>query len=150
MCGPSGCGKTTWARKYLAVNTDLVYISRDEIRFKLITDSEDYFSKETSVFTEYKNNIQNALARGQSCIADATHLNDKSRQKLLNAIKINNYNIIFVVFTIDLLKAIQQNNLRQGLSRVPERIIKWQFSHFTVPVKENYYNCKGVWIINGF
>ena len=44
MCGAPGSGKTTIAKK-LMCNNDL-YISRDEIRYSMISDEDEYFSKE--------------------------------------------------------------------------------------------------------
>ena len=48
MCGAPGSGKTTIAKK-LMCNNDL-YISRDEIRYSMISNEYEYFSKEKEVF----------------------------------------------------------------------------------------------------
>ena len=48
MCGPSGCGKTTWAHNFIKEQhetNDIRYVSRDEIRFSLIKEGEEYFSR---------------------------------------------------------------------------------------------------------
>ena len=45
MSGIPASGKSTYAHK-LAEKTGAVYISRDEIRFSLLKDEEDYFTHE--------------------------------------------------------------------------------------------------------
>lgn len=61
MCGAPGSGKTTIAKK-LMCNNDL-YISRDEIRYSMISDEDEYFSKEKEVFNEYIKQIDEALTK---------------------------------------------------------------------------------------
>lgn len=61
MCGAPGSGKTTIAKKILC-NKD-IYISRDEIRYSIITDQDEYFSKEKEVFNEYIRQIDEALTK---------------------------------------------------------------------------------------
>lgn len=46
LCGPSGCGKSTWRNEFIKdYNNRIHYVSRDEIRFSLVKEGEDYFSK---------------------------------------------------------------------------------------------------------
>ena len=52
MCGIPGSGKSTYAK----TNKDLKYckyISRDDIRYSLLKDEDDYFSKEKQVFRTF-------------------------------------------------------------------------------------------------
>ena len=71
MCGAPGSGKTTIAKKLMG-NNDL-YISRDEIRYSMISDEDEYFSKEKEVFNEYIKQIDEALTKNYHWIfADAT------------------------------------------------------------------------------
>ena len=51
MVGCPGSGKSTWAKKHLP---DTYYVSRDEVRFSLLQDGEDYFSHEKEVFNKTK------------------------------------------------------------------------------------------------
>ena len=150
MCGPAGSGKSTWARQVFDANEYTRIVSRDEIRFFLVAEGEEYFSKETTVFKKYIATIRNTLVDGFDCVADATHLNDKSRRKLINALGTGYYNLVFVVLEVGRQLAIKQNASREGRRRIPDRILFWQFDQFTVPKKEDFENCKGVWIINGF
>ena len=48
LCGIPGSGKSTWIRKQIAENGG-VHCSRDEIRFSLLKDGEDYFAHENEV-----------------------------------------------------------------------------------------------------
>ena len=116
----------------------------------MVAENQDYFSKENVVFTNYKNAIKDALINGFDCVADATHLTSKSREKLINALGEGYYNIIFVVLLVGRKIAIEQNNLREGRAHVPERVLFWQFDHFTMPSKKDFENCKGVWSVDGF
>lgn len=42
---------------------DDLYISRDEIRYSMISDKDEYFSKEKEVFNEYVKQIDEALTK---------------------------------------------------------------------------------------
>ena len=53
MVGIPGSGKSTWAKARCKNNPHAAYISRDEIRFSLLKDEEEYFAKENGAdFTE--------------------------------------------------------------------------------------------------
>ena len=64
MSGVPGCGKSTWARKFASENDNVVHISRDEIRFSLLKDGEDYFAHEDDVITIFYAKINEALSAG--------------------------------------------------------------------------------------
>ena len=51
MMGAPGSGKSTWIKNHL--NSQDVYISRDEIRFAKLKDGEDYFAHEGNVYAEF-------------------------------------------------------------------------------------------------
>ena len=137
LCGPSGSGKTTWAKNYIIDNNkeEIYYVSRDEIRFKLLKDDEPYFSHEKEVFKKFGNDIKNALFDGFNVIADATHLNKFSRKKLTNYLDkyINNYKIIYVVFKTIVENCISNNSLRKNIEKVPEQVIYDMFNNFFPP-----------------
>ena len=86
MCGIPGSGKSTYAKTYL---TNTLYVSRDEIRFKLVKEDEDYFSKENEVFDTFIAKINEGLRQSLDVVADATHLNSKSRLKLLACLELD-------------------------------------------------------------
>lgn len=81
MSGIPGCGKSTWSRKFTAEHDNIVQVSRDEIRFSLLADGEDYFAHEDEVIATFYAEINEALAAGHDVIADATHISE-SKSKL--------------------------------------------------------------------
>lgn len=136
LCGPSGCGKSTWRDEFIKdYNNRIHYVSRDEIRFSLVKEGEDYFSKEKEVFDRFSQALAAELMHGFDVIADATHINKPSRNKLIKAIDkfFTEYQIVYVIFQTDLKTCIEQNNKRTGRMRVPEEIIKKMFKNFQLP-----------------
>ena len=78
MCGVPGSGKSTWLKD----KKDVLVISRDAIRFQLVKENEEYFSKEKQVFKTFIKTIQDALDSNTTPHAiyiDATHITKKSR-----------------------------------------------------------------------
>ena len=87
LVGVSGSGKSTLAKKIAKeLGASAKIISRDEIRFSMVAEDEEYFSKENEVFKEFIRQIKESLNTNQNTIVDATHLNCGSRTKLLRAI----------------------------------------------------------------
>lgn len=109
MVGIPGSGKTYFAKHNLMQGPGWWYVSRDEIRYSLVKENEEYFSKETEVFEQFISKIKAGLDEEgiYNVIADATHLNIKSRQKLINALHRNNIQIIPVVMQTDLLNSLK-------------------------------------------
>jgi predicted kinase len=144
MCGAPGSGKTWFAKNKLMKDSNWDYISRDEVRFSMIKNDEEYFSHETAVFNEFVEKITSALYWGaDNVIADATHLNWGSRRKLLKALN-KNYtlmevlNIIPVMMETTLEDALVRNRLRAGRARVPEETIRRMYKNISDPVKDPY------------
>lgn len=139
LCGPSGSGKSTWARNYILKHDPLYEnirdISRDEIRYSILKEEEDYFSHEKEVFKKFADTIRNTLVDGFDVIADATHLNEFSRRKLTQAIDMyyTDYKIIYVIFDIDAHTCIERNKNREGRANVPENIIRNMCRDFRAP-----------------
>lgn len=131
MCGVPGSGKSWYANNVL-MNKHTVYISRDEIRFSLVKEDEEYFAKEDQVFKSFVNQINYALGAEDNIdavIADATHLNWSSRRKLLNALRIKknktnrNIKVIPVWMDTPLLTCKTRNAQREGRTHVPISVI---------------------------
>ena len=58
--GIPASGKSTFIRKQIKENGG-AYVSRDEVRFSIITDEDDYFGKENLVFSTFVEKIQEAI-----------------------------------------------------------------------------------------
>ena len=99
MSGTPGSGKSTWVTNRIA-ECGGVRISRDEIRFSMVAEDEEYFSKENEVFFAFISAIQSAIYDvdgPQDIYIDATHVNEKGRQKVLSQLDFDNVNEITVV-----------------------------------------------------
>lgn len=123
MSGIPGCGKSTWSRKFTAEHDNVVQVSRDEIRFSLLADDEDYFAHEDEVIATFYAEINEALAAGHDVIADATHISEKALKQTLNAIKVDCEKVL-VSFCIPLKVCLSRNAKREGRKCVPDHVIK--------------------------
>lgn len=133
MCGVPGVGKSTWLKNHKGEG---VVISRDEIRFSMVREDEDYFSKENEVYNEFIYQIAHALKFNKTVYADATHLNMSSRTRLLRSLGSNikdiEVNIIF--FYAPIKTILEQNEQRKGTrAYVPPEEIKKMAGRFTLP-----------------
>ena len=140
MIGAAGSGKSTFAKQYL---TDAVYVSRDEIRFSLLAEGEPYFSREDQVYREFIWKIYNTLLNEhKDVVADATHLNDKSRAKLFKALPLDfsKYYIIAVYINTSLKACLDRNELRKNDNRayVPPQQIQKMFFQKKAPTFKEY------------
>ena len=144
LCGVPGCGKSTWVREKMKENVNPIepkwaYVSRDEVRFSMIKEEDDYFAKEKQVFGEYVRRICESLKDTYvvNTIADATHLNKISRDKLINTIYRMypelEFDIVMVYFDIPIEVCIFRNNKRSGRARVPENVIKNMYATLEFP-----------------
>ena len=125
MCGLPASGKSTFARQFIKDN-DIRYVSRDEIRFFMVKENEEYFSREKKVFKKFAGTIAQTLIDGFDVIADATHLNRISRDKLIRAIDqyTTEYTITYIVLETSLETCMKRNALREGRARVPDSVMK--------------------------
>ena len=139
MVGCPGSGKSIYAKKYLS---DAVYISRDDIRFSLVKENEEYFSKEKEVFKVFINKINNELQNGHDVVADATHLNPSSRFKLLVNLDLNKdkTEVVAIFIRVPLSICLKQNENRKGTrSYVPKSVIKRMHYSLVPPNTEECY-----------
>ena len=139
MCGCPASGKSTWIKEQVAVANkylNVEVVSRDAIRFSLLEEGEDYFSKEKEVFKTYCKNISDFLMDKTTdvVIADATHINKKSRAKLFNNISIpKDCRLEAVCFETPLEICLERNAEREGLARVPDEAIYGLYSDYERP-----------------
>ena len=144
MCGNAGCGKSTWIQNNLhTFEGYTTVVSRDMIRFLLVHEGEDYFSRETEVYAKFIEGIQFGLENTDNVIADATHLNEGSRGKLLRRIgpALKDVEVIAVVIEVPLKVSLDQNEKRQGSrSYVPRSVIRRMYHQFTMPTFEEGFD----------
>ena len=134
MCGAAGSGKSTWLKEN---RPDAYVVSRDAVRYSLVKEDEDYFSKEKQVFKEFIRQIQEALDGDEfpeDIYCDATHITKASRDKLLHALNLNNVkSVTAIVVRPSLEETIRRNNLRTGRARVPESAVIRMWRQFQRP-----------------
>ena len=149
LCGIPGSGKSTWIKRNANL-FDICFtcISRDAIRFSLLSNEDDYFGKEKEVWSRYVRQAKNALATYNDVILDATHLNPASRGKILRALgkslKDVSINAIYIKVSLD--TALKRNSRRKGLELVPEEAIRNMASNFSMPTTEEGFD--NVYIYN--
>lgn len=140
LMGTPGSGKSTWIQNHLDEHT--VWISRDDVRFSMVAEDEEYFSKEKQVFKEFIRRIDNALENGYDVFADATHLNKASRNKLLRAVNHKlalNVDVIWI--KTPLSECIYRNDNRKGTrSFVPKSVIRRMFYQIEKPEFEEGFD----------
>lgn len=147
LCGLPGSGKSTWAWNYTGADDDAYLVSRDDIRFSMLGNDEDYFAHEDKVFEKFVGTITQTLVYGSDVVADATHLNKKSRRKLINAIdrSFSDYQIIFVWFNINVEECVIRNSKREGRAVVPTETIYSMWRNFTIPQESEDKRCIDIW-----
>lgn len=137
MSGPPASGKSTWVRTNITPGSE--WISRDNVRFAIVGEDEEYFSHEDEVFDTFINYINQTLEREDihTVYIDATHLNKRSRNKTLNRVKKNNIGELnCVCFTTPRELCQARNSLRSGRARVPVSVIDNMFKSFAYPTAE--------------
>ena len=141
LCGPAASGKSTFSHSLVRDKNSYKIVSRDTIRFSLVNENEEYFSKEKEVFRTYIAEIQQGIDDGVNIIiADATHINEVSRNKLLDNLNIREYHIIPVNFKTPLKVCLERNDGRIGRAKVPRNVVRRQFYNFApATYNEKYY-----------
>ena len=140
MVGISGAGKSTWAKKHL--HEDVVYISRDAIRFNLLdTLGGHYFDHEEKVTKTLWEIANKNLCAGYDVCVDQTSLTPKSRAWLLQ--HVTKYDKVYAIWiATPLSKCLEQNELRRNNndhSYVPREVIKRMAMQFVEPtLKEGF------------
>ena len=136
LSGVPGSGKSYWAKNsFMPYINHAVYISRDEVRFSMLTDEDDYFAKEDAVFTEFIRRVNEAIDNPEvtSIIVDATHWTWGSRNKTLRNLHLTNVDVIPVVFNLPLEVCLDRNEKREGRAKVPRGVIRRMFYQRTDP-----------------
>ena len=138
MSGLPGSGKSTWIKNKIAEKGGF-WASRDAMRFSMVREDEPYFERENEVFNAWIAQICDALNNPliEDIYIDATHLNDRSREKTLSRLpKDNIQKITNVVFKVPIETCLERNALRSGREVVPESAIRDMKKSFKMP--KNY------------
>jgi predicted kinase len=114
------------------------WASRDAMRFSMVKDNEKYFCREDEVYNAWIAQICEALSNPmiEDIYIDATHLNDRSREKTLSRLpKENIKKITNVVFLVPIETCLERNAQRTGREVVPEDAIRNMHKSFKMPKK---------------
>ena len=136
MMGVPGSGKSTYVKNILKYGD--IYVSRDEIRYSLLTEEDDYFAKENEVIKLFIQTIDEALANEDyqgNVYADATHLSPKGRAQVLNQLK-NKDKVSVIYLDIPLNIILKRNAQREGRAFVPENVVHRMYNSIILPTKE--------------
>ena len=141
LVGIPGSGKSTWVQSQLNWGKDEygIWISRDAVRFSIIGEKDDYFSKEKEVFNTFIQKINNCLAheRVTDVYIDATHINEASREKVLRRLNMENVETVnAIIFDTPLEVCLERNAQRTGRACVPETAIRNMHKNFTDPAHD--------------
>ena len=141
LCGIPASGKSTWARAHLSPTTE--WISRDNVRFSIVREDEEYFSHEEEVFDTFIAYINQTLENPKVdvIIIDATHISKGSRRKVISRIRKQNiFELDCVWFDVSLDTCLARNHLRTGRERVPETAIENMYKSKTYPSKDEGFD----------
>ena len=143
FCGVPGSGKSTEARRMAgslaARGITIEHISRDELRFSMISDESEYFSKEKEVFSKFVEKMNNSLNKNDCTIIDATHISKASRAKILRRVENpNSVRLLVLYLTTPLNVCMRQNDFRTGRERVPHEAIERMAEQFEEPTEKEF------------
>ena len=148
MAGIPASGKSTFIQKemdvYEKAGQNCIWCSRDNVRFSMVGENEEYFSKENQVFRAWINSIKTALNDDAHDVIyiDATHVDKVSRAKTLRNLNINKdyHTLICVCFNTDVKTCIERNSNREGRARVPDKAIYSMYHRFVKPALEEGFD----------
>ena len=100
----------------------------------------EYFDHEDEVFDKFIHQIIGSLVADEVTIADATHLNKKSRVRVLNKVRKFADEIEAVVLDTDLETAFERNDQREGRAWVKHGIIRRMWFSMEMPEETEGFN----------
>lgn len=104
----------------------------------MLGEDDAYFAHEDEVFNEFIRQAQEAINDQEhtSIFIDATHLNEKNRNKVLSRLwRMDKDVVIGVYFDIPLEECLRRNAQRTGRALVPETVIKNMYESLTKPLE---------------
>lgn len=153
LTGVPGSGKSTWVNSMFHLFKKPIIISRDEIRFSMVAENEEYFSKEKEVFKAFYKSIQEALDSPDfnNVFVDATHLSEASRNKVLDKLNLDNVtNLCVINFAPYLSTCLERNRQREGRACVPEDVITDMWMHYSPARHNEKYKYAHIWEVNDY
>lgn len=151
MVGAPGSGKSTFAKMMAEEYKNMVIVSRDEIRYSIVKEDEEYFSREDDVIAEYYYTIAKNLDEGKTVIADATQLNPKGRNKVFTNIKFlakEPFTVETILFNVPIETCIKRNDFRIGRRRVPHSVIRRMYMQMVAPDLDNESYLNKTWVVD--
>ena len=151
MVGAPGSGKSTFAKTMAEEYKNMVIVSRDEIRYSIVKEDEEYFSREDDVIAEYYYTIAKNLDEGKTVIADATQLNPKGRNKVFTNVKFlakEPFTVETILFNVPIETCIKRNDYRSGRRRVPHSVIRRMHTQMVLPNLDCESYIDKTWIID--
>lgn len=152
MIGVPGSGKSTYAKNFIKYarykeGRNIVYISRDEIRFSLLKEGDSYFSKEKQVYKIFIENARAALKEGKDVLIDATHMTWGSRHKVFrNLTNIAGLEVYGMWMRTPFHECAKRNQAREGKCRVPDDQFANMVEQFEEPeLKEGFKHIQEIW-----
>jgi len=126
--------------------TDIL-ISRDNLRFSMLKNDEDYFAHENEVRKRFGELIQYHTNHDEfsNIFIDATHLTPKARRTIKANINKDCYKIA-ISFEIPLQIVLARNAQRSGRALVPESAIENMYNCYKIPTLEEGFD--EIWHIN--
>ena len=132
MIGAPGCGKSTYIKNHIKDNE--IVISRGTIRFSMLKDEDEYFSKEKQVYDEFIKQINAAIADETDFYVDQTSLNRGARNKLFSRLEKRPEQVIGIYFNTPLETILQRNAQRTGRALVPEDAVINMYNSIQEPI----------------
>ena len=145
MTGIPASGKTTYIK--ISMCPKISHKSRDEVRFSMLNDKDDYFAKEKKVFEKWIEEIQTALDEGKDVVADATHLTPQSRKKTLDHLDLGEHGVTAINFLVPVEKCLERNEKRVGRAYVPREVIRRMFHQYKPAKKGEDPRITSIWEI---
>ena len=120
--GCSGSGKSTFCRRYFQSSQ---IISSDQCR-KWVSDREDNQQASQDAFSLMYEIVEKRLRRGLLTVLDATHLDNKSIEKIQKYAEVYKRDLYGFVFSLPLEHCLEWNQQRPD-RRVPAEVLEKQY-----------------------